>query len=110
MREFLLDEDFIRDVYVEEYKSFSTSDVIPEKYKDFFNRPVLVKYFKCHDMFSAFREYLHTEGYIEIKRNWINGDVVLKQFSLNGMMFNEGDRFPCAAALAVRFKVRNSYE
>ena len=35
MREFLLDEDFIRDVYVEEYKSFSTSDVIPEKYKDF---------------------------------------------------------------------------
>ena len=52
-----------------------------------------------HPEFKKFRELLGMQGYIEIQRSWINGDVVLKDFYLNGYRFKKGDQFPCASAL-----------
>lgn len=52
-----------------------------------------------HPEFKKLRELLGMQGYIKIQRSWSNGDIVLKEFRLNGYNFKKGDRFPCAAAL-----------
>jgi hypothetical protein len=52
-----------------------------------------------HPEFTKLREELGELGYIYIERGWINGDRVLKPFTLNNYSFSEGDKFSCAAAL-----------
>ena len=54
---------------------------------------------KDHDEFTKLRDMLEELGYIKTQRNWWNGDVVLKPFTLNGWKFKKGHKFPCAAAL-----------
>lgn len=58
-----------------------------------------------HPKFTELREDLGQKGYITIQRSWWNGDVVQKNFKLNGYQFNKGDIFCCAAALSVKFAV-----
>ena len=55
-----------------------------------------------HPMFAELRNRLESLGYIKCNRNWSNGDVVLKPFVLNEMLFDKDARFPCAVALGVQ--------
>jgi hypothetical protein len=63
------------------------------------NSPVFSISSEDHPEFAKLREQLGTEGYIEIQRNSWNGDRAIKPFTLNGVMFDTGDRFLCAAAI-----------
>jgi hypothetical protein len=58
-----------------------------------------------HPKFTDLRNKLEDEGYIQVERSWWNGDRVLKPFYLNGIGFNKGETFPCAAAMNVKMKV-----
>lgn len=63
-----------------------------------------------HPKFTELREELGRRGFIYIERRWWNGDMVIKQFTLNDYLFKEDDKFLCAGALASvlkhRFKIR----
>lgn len=52
-----------------------------------------------HPEFTALRDQLEREGYIQTERQWWNGDRVLKRFRLNGVLFEPGEQFACAAAM-----------
>lgn len=52
-----------------------------------------------HPSFAALRKHLNSKGFIRMSTNSVNGDVVLKEFKLNGKLFSPGDRFLCAAAM-----------
>ena len=51
-----------------------------------------------HPAFTALRNHLKSNGYINKEERWHNGDRVTNAFYLNGLLFLEGDRFPCATA------------
>jgi len=57
-----------------------------------------------HPAFAEVRRLLKARGYIDIPAYpcW-NGDRVLKRFQFNEVQLEVGDKFPCAAAWAVRF-------
>jgi hypothetical protein len=63
-----------------------------------------------HPEFARLRIQLEQLGYIQCERNWVNGDRVLKLFSLNGVKFKSGVQFPCAAALGFHLKSRKKYQ
>jgi hypothetical protein len=52
-----------------------------------------------HPAFLTARNLLHEHGFIEVETRWINGDVVVKDFSFNDYKFQAGEQFPCASAL-----------
>ena len=52
-----------------------------------------------HPEFAKLRNQLECDGYIQCQRTSSNGDKVLRQFTLNGAVFEEGERFLCAAAM-----------
>ena len=54
-----------------------------------------------HPEFAKMRNRLEKQGYIKIKHEWINGDRVVKPFSLNGFKFKAHETFPCASALDI---------
>jgi hypothetical protein len=62
-----------------------------------------------HPEFSKLRIELSNTGYIYLEDKWINGDRVLKPFSLNGFLFEIGQKFPCAAAMGISLKVARQY-
>lgn len=100
---FNLDESYITDVrYHEEYSMFRFNDELtPEEIIKVLKGEDRISIFgyKEHPEFAKFRKMLGTEGYINIERNWHNGDVVIKRFWLNGVLFEECDRFPSSAAM-----------
>ena len=51
-----------------------------------------------HPSYDALRRYLGANGYIEVGQGW-NGDITLKEFELNGVLFGVGDTFLCASAM-----------
>ena len=59
-----------------------------------------------HPEFTKMPNNLEKKGYIEIEHGWCNGDRVTQPFSLNGIKFKVKDTFPCAAALDVRFSIK----
>ena len=59
---------------------------------------------KDHPKFTKLRDKLEQNGYISTERRYWNGDRVLVNFSLNGLLFKKGDQFPCATAMNVRLK------
>ena len=52
-----------------------------------------------HPTFARLRTHLEKKGYLATQRSWSNGDVALKPFYLNDVLFNEGARFLCASAM-----------
>lgn len=60
-----------------------------------------------HPAFAEVRRLLKSRGFIEIPEYpcW-NGDRVLKRFQFNGTQLEIGDKFYCAAAWSVKFKIR----
>ena len=59
-----------------------------------------------HPEFTKMRNRLEKQGYIQIEHGWINGDRVLKPFSLNGFKFKKHDKFPCASAMDIWLSVK----
>lgn len=59
---------------------------------------------KDHDEFTKLRNHLEELGYIKTERGWWNGDIVLKPFYLNGLLFKQDQKFLSAAALKYKFK------
>ena len=57
-----------------------------------------------HPAFASLRDHLEHRHIIETARNCSNGDRTLETFMLNDYVFKEGERFPCASALGVKFK------
>lgn len=55
-----------------------------------------------HPAFTALRKQLENRGYIETQ-SWINGDRVTNAFYLNDYLFEVGEQFPCAGAVANKF-------
>lgn len=52
-----------------------------------------------HPEFALLRNKLEELGYIRTERKWWNGDVVLKEFTLNGVKFKVDDTFLSAGAM-----------
>lgn len=52
-----------------------------------------------HPSFTRLRKRLSQGGLIYMETGWVNGDRVLKQFYLNDVLFEVGDRFPSASAI-----------
>ena len=52
-----------------------------------------------HPSFARLRNYLESKELISTSRNSWNGDVVLKKFYLNDVLFERGDRFYCGSAM-----------
>lgn len=57
-----------------------------------------------HPSFSSLRRHLDKNGYIKKEDLYTNGDIVLKEFLLNGVLFSPDDSFPCAAAMRLHLK------
>ena len=83
---------------IKRFTSESEADFLVRKLSSD-NSPVFSTSSEDHPEFAKLREQLGTEGYIEIQRNSWNGDRSIKPFMLNGVIFNPGDRFLCAAAI-----------
>ena len=60
--------------------------------------------------FKVLRNKLEAEGYIECQRNWLNGDRVLKPFTLNGVKFEVDGKFCCGAAMNYHLQFEREYE
>ena len=58
-----------------------------------------------HPEFTKLRNKLEKQGYIKIEHGWVNGDRVLKPFSLNGFKFKKHHQFSCAEALSIWLSV-----
>jgi len=54
-----------------------------------------------HPEFTKMRNRLEKQGYIQIEHDYINGDRVVKPFSLNGFKFKKHEQFPCASAMDI---------
>ena len=59
-----------------------------------------------HPEFTNMRNRLEKQGYIQIEHGWVNGDRVVKPFSLNGFKFKKHDKFPCASAMDIWLSVK----
>ena len=57
-----------------------------------------------HPSFDALRSHLGYRNFIKIQSQWVNGDEVLKDFTLNNKPFREGDKFSCASAMKIHLK------
>ena len=62
-----------------------------------------------HPEFDKLRVQLGNEGFIKITRASWNGDIVLKEFRLNGQTFKKGETFPCAPAMPFCLKTKMKY-
>ena len=63
-----------------------------------------------HPDFKALRNQLEESGYIKCERNWWNGDRVLKPFSLNNVLFEVNETFPCGSAMLIHLTVQRKYK
>lgn len=59
-----------------------------------------------HPEFTKMRSRLEKQGYIQIEHDLINGDRVVKPFSLNGFKFKKHEQFPCASAMDIWLVVK----
>ena len=58
-----------------------------------------------HPAFAELRTHLEHRGFIKTERTWHNGDRVLKPFYFNDRLFEVGEKFPCAAAQGVQYRI-----
>lgn len=101
--EFVLSEQWMTSVQEVETRSLLTNPANPTP-EDLFKiikgeHQMTITSHGDHPQFAEFRWELEREGFIEVQRSWSNGDRVLKLFKLNGVLFDVGSQFPCAAAM-----------
>lgn len=112
MREFTILKEYLTDVsdnYVG-YKHDTTKELTNEQLVDILvNGNILWRSYgrKDHPEFAKLRNQLEELGYIRTSRNSSNGDIVLKSFKLNDMIFRKNTTFYCACALNTMIEVRN---
>lgn len=110
MEEFYIDEQCLSDIVVKRYTSGlvldkenptieNVADILKGKH-DSYSLSII-----DHPEFTKLREKLEESGYIHVVRTYNNGDTVLKPFKLNGFSFEKEDRFLCASALGMHFRV-----
>jgi hypothetical protein len=59
--------------------------------------------------FKALRNQLEELGYIRCERGWWNGDTVLKEFTLNGVLFEVDTKFPSGSAMKHHLPFQRKY-
>ncbi len=113
LKNFELDEQYFTDVMITESGSIygdRTNLTDAELIKVIRGEATWTSTFsKDHPNFNHLREQLEREGYISVERGWWNGDQVLKSFKLNGLIFRQGGKFPCAAAMGIHIEVRRKH-
>jgi len=60
--------------------------------------------------FKQLRNRLEELGYIRCQRSWWNGDVVLKPFRLNGVVFKKDTQFCSGAAMKYHLQFERRYK
>lgn len=110
MREFTLDPKYFTDVTIRKEWNMYTKDgrePSPEELLLILEGKgnCSVTSSEDHPEFVKLRQQLGELGYIHIEHGWVNGDRVLKPFKLNGLIFEEGNQFSCAAALGTTWSV-----
>jgi hypothetical protein len=100
---FEIDPGFVTDVTVTQtyYRHADKETLTNEELIEVIKNPVVgsMQGSEDHPKFARLRDQLEDQGYIRCERNWSNGDRVLKSFSLNGVPFEPGEQFCCAAAM-----------
>ena len=100
---FEIDPEYVADVSVHQtfYRHADKPTLTNEELMEFIREPVMGSMYSTmdHPKFSELRDHLEQQGFIRCERNWSNGDRVLKSFSLNGVPFEPGAQFCCAAAM-----------
>lgn len=91
-------------------EEFLTSVVVAYKYVNESGSQMGTHSSVDHPAFAALREHLGVRGYIEIQREWRNGDTVLKRFTLNTFEFEPGDQFSSAGAMGNSFSVQRKIQ
>lgn len=108
MKKFHIDPEFLTSVLDNTYRSDYIRDLPKEEQCEQLlkhGNNIVRQGIKDHPEFAELREQLGRDGYIRIERSWWNGDLVLKEFSLNGYTFNKGTSFLSACALNITFKI-----
>jgi len=98
MKKFVLKREYISDVTDTKYMTLNMSD--GSAISGMSHARI------DHPEFTKLRNMLQQEEYISTERSWVNGDKVLKPFSLNTLKFKIGEQFPCAAALDVLLSIK----
>lgn len=105
---FEINPEYVTDVAVTKtyYRHADKTTLTNEELVEFIKNPVVGSMFSTtdHPEFARLREQLEELGYISVQRAWWNGDRVLKLFVLNGVTFEPGEQFPCAAAMRHHLK------
>jgi hypothetical protein len=100
---FEIDPAYVTDVTVRQtyYRHADKESLTNEELIEVIQNPVSSSTYSTedHPEFTRLRDRLGELGYISIERGWSNGDRVLKSFSLNGVAFEPGEQFCCAAAM-----------
>ena len=100
---FEIDPEYVTDVTVHQiyYRHADKTTLTNEELVEFIKNPVVGSCTSTedHPKFSELRDQLEQQGYIDCQRSWVNGDRVLKSFTLNGLLFEPGDQFCCAGAM-----------
>jgi len=100
---FEIDPEYVTDVSVTQtfYRHANKSTLTNEELIEVIKNPVSSSIYSTedHPEFARLRDQLEAQGYIRCERSWSNGDRVLKSFTLNGVAFESGEQFCCAAAM-----------
>lgn len=100
---FEIDPKYVTDVTVHQtyHRHASKQTLTNEELIEIIKNPVVGSCTSTedHPKFTELRDQLEQQGYIDCQRNWVNGDRVLKSFSLNGVPFEPGEQFYCAGAM-----------
>ena len=100
---FEINPEYVTDIAITKtfYRHANKSMLTNEELIEVIKNPVSSSTYNTedHPEFARLRDQLEAQGYIRCERNWSNGDRVLKPFSLNGVAFESGEQFCCAAAM-----------
>jgi len=100
---FEIDSEYVTEVTVHQtyYRHAGKETLTSEELVEVIKNPVVGSSTSTedHPEFARLRDQLEQQGYIDCQRNWVNGDRVLKLFTLNSVVFEPGEQFCCAGAM-----------
>lgn len=103
MQKFKIDINYLTDVMItEQYNEIAVKDTLTTQDTfDIINGlgNITVTRHEDHPKFTQLRDKLSKLGYINKVTNYVNGDTVLKPFTLNYRVLNTGERFMSASAM-----------
>ena len=105
---FIIDEAFLISVQIcTEHPTYDRDNFSQDDLINVLNNNGVIRTYAMedHPEFTKLRNQLEELGYIQIQRNWWNGDIVTKSFTLNEYRFKKGQSFPCASALGISVQI-----